>query len=130
MMVQLKELWDHNFFKTAQGMAYLEDIFRRYSILSPEVLLKLVGANPKTLFQQDVPGSAIIVDDLLAYAKNPLVLLAYYMCILHVLQHHRVSIKLRKTRFLPCSAEFVGQDLLPHGNAPASSKFPAISQLT
>ena len=70
--------------------------------------------------------ASIIIDDLLSFADSPVMLMAYFMAILQVFVHHRVSIKLRKTRFLPARAEFVGLDLLPEGNAPASSKYAAI----
>ena len=55
--------------------------------------------------------------------------MAYFVAILEVFVEHRVSIRLRKTRFLPSRAEFVGLDLLPEGNSPASSKFEAIQKL-
>ena len=74
--------------------------------------------------------ASIIINDLLSFADSPVMLMAYFMAILQVFVHHRVSIKLRKTRFLPARAEFVGLDLLPEGNAPASSKYAAIRELS
>ena len=56
--------------------------------------------------------------------------MARFIGVLKVFVHHRVSIKLRKTRFLPSQVEFVGLDLLPEGNAPASSKYAAIRELS
>ena len=75
------------------------------------------------------PDASIIIDDLLTFAKTPVMLMAYFRVVLKVLLHHRVSIKLRKTRFLPSRAEFMGLDLLPEGNSPASSKYSAIRAL-
>jgi hypothetical protein len=46
-----------------------------------------------------------------------------------VLQHHRVTIKLRKTRFFPARAEFVGVDITKEGNLPAESKYEALRGL-
>jgi hypothetical protein len=40
-----------------------------------------------------------------------------------ILQHYRVTIKLRKTRFFPARAEFVGVDVTKEGNSPAQSLF-------
>ena len=130
MMLQLKAAWDHNFFKTPEGLALVEEVCRRYHASVKETIAKLGALPPAEMLERDNPGSAVIVDDLLIYARSPIVLLAYFISILRVLQHHWVAIKLRKTRFLPSSAEFVGLDLLPHGNSPASSKFPAIAKLT
>jgi RNase H-like domain found in reverse transcriptase len=86
-------------------------------------------ASPKALLQVDPPDSSIIIDDLLLFAKHTVPLLAYFTAVLQVFIHHRVSIKLRKTWFLPSSAQFVGQDLKAKGNAPAASKYAAIHAL-
>jgi hypothetical protein len=45
------------------------------------------------------------------------------------LQHHRVTIKLRKTRFFPPGAEFAGVDVMKEGNSPAESKHEALKGL-
>jgi hypothetical protein len=81
------------------------------------------------LLKNGPPDSSIIIDDLLLFAKQPLPLLAYFTSVLQVFLHHWASIKLQKTRFLPSSAEFVGQDLKVKGNAPAASKYAAIRAL-
>jgi hypothetical protein len=75
------------------------------------------------------PGSAVIVDDILLFARTAAALLYYLICVLETLQHHRVTVKLRKTRFFPGRAEFVGIDILPDGNSPAKSKYEAIEEL-
>jgi hypothetical protein len=75
------------------------------------------------------PGSAVIVDDILLFARTAAALLYYLVCVLEMLQHHRVTVKLRKTRFLPSRAEFVGIDILKDGNSPAKSKYEAIEEL-
>ena len=54
----------------------------------------------------------------------------YFFCVLTVLQHHRVTVNLRKSRFFPKRAEFVRVDVLPTGNAPAQAKNKAIQNLT
>lgn len=73
--------------------------------------------------------SKIIVDDILLAAVNEEILLKYFRCCLEILQHYRVTIHLRKCRFLHTSAEFVGFDITSNGNAPAASKFPAFKRL-
>ena len=75
------------------------------------------------------PGSAVIVDDVILYAKTLWQLLFYFTCVLSVLQHHRVTVKLLKTRLLPKQAEFVGVDVMKEGNALAKSKYDAIDSL-
>jgi hypothetical protein len=82
----------------------------------------MLTQDPRRLLESDNPGSTVIVDDVIAYARNILVLLAYFKAMIMTLEHHRVAVKLRKCRFLPSRAEFVGMDLHPHGNSPASSK--------
>jgi hypothetical protein len=47
-----------------------------------------------------------------------------------VFQHHSVTVKLRKTRFLPMRAKFVGYDLLAEGNAPSALKYGPIRALS
>jgi hypothetical protein len=75
------------------------------------------------------PGSAVIVDDVILFAKTLWQLLFYFTCVLSVLQHHRVTVKLRKTRLLPKRAEFVGVDVTKEGNKPAQSKYATITEL-
>ena len=75
------------------------------------------------------PKSAVIVDDIILAAVHATTLLFYFMCVLQVLKHHRVTVNLRKSRFMPRRAEFVGIDVLPSGNAPAESKNKAIKTL-
>jgi hypothetical protein len=76
------------------------------------------------------PGSAVIVDDIILFAKTAAVLLTYFKCVIEILQHYRVTVKLRKTRFFPKRAEFVGVDIMTEGNTPAESKYEAIEKLT
>jgi hypothetical protein len=76
------------------------------------------------------PGSAVIVDDIILFAKTAAILLTYFKCVIEILKQYRVTVKLRKTRFLPKRAEFVGVDIMKEGNAPAESKYDAIEKLT
>jgi hypothetical protein len=62
------------------------------------------------------------VDNILSFAWTAAALLYYLLCILETLQHHRVTVKLRKTHSLPSRAEFVEIDILKEGNSPAKSK--------
>jgi RNase H-like domain found in reverse transcriptase len=130
MMLELKAIWDHDFFKTPAGIALIGEIKRKYAVFSAKALTEdKLTASPEALLSRDPPDSSIIIDDLLLFAKQPVPLLAYSISVLQVFLHHRVSIKLRKTRFPPSSAEFVGQDLKAKGNAPAASKYTAIRAL-
>ena len=73
--------------------------------------------------------SQVIVDDIMISAREVETLLEYLKCVLEVLQHHRCTAKLKKCRFLPSIAEFVGLDIHPEGNSPAKSKFEAFDKL-
>ena len=73
--------------------------------------------------------SQVIVDDIIIAAQNQDTLIQYFRCVLHTLQHYRVTAKLKKCRFLPSIAEFVGLDIHPSGNSPAKSKFEAFKKL-
>ena len=79
--------------------------------------------------EEPAPKSAVIVDDVILAAVNATTLLYYYTCVLSVLQFYRVTVKLRKSRFFPKRAEFVGLDVLNEGNSPARSKNEAIMNL-
>jgi ribosomal protein L21E len=73
--------------------------------------------------------SQVIVDDIIISARDNDTLIAYFKCILGILQHYRCTAKLKKCRFLPSVAEFVGLDIHPNGNSPARSKFEAFKKL-
>ena len=75
-------------------------------------------------------GSQVIVDDIMLYARDAATLIKYFVCVLQVLQHYRCTAKLRKCRFFPPVAEFVGLDVHPDGNSPAQSKFDAFRKLS
>jgi hypothetical protein len=75
------------------------------------------------------PGLAVIVDDIILFAKTAAIHLSYFKCVIEVLKHYRVTLKLRKTRFFPKRAEFVGFDIMKEGNTPAESKYDAIEKL-
>ena len=75
------------------------------------------------------PGSEVIVDNLFLYGDDPNQLLAYFECVLTVLQHHRATVKLKKCRFFEPDTEFVGIDITPEGNKPAASKDKAFRSM-
>ena len=75
-------------------------------------------------------GSQVIVDDIMLYAHDSDILVKYFACVLKVLQHYRCTAKLRKCRFFPPIAEFVGLDVHADGNSPAESKFDAFRKLS
>jgi hypothetical protein len=57
-------------------------------------------------------------------------LLRYFEVVLEVLEFYRVTVKLRKSRFVQQEVEFVGMDILSQGNSPAKSKDEAFHKLT
>ena len=73
--------------------------------------------------------SQVIVDDIMISAKDERTLIEYFKCILQILQHYRCTAKLKKCRFFPAVAEFVGLDVHPEGNSPAKAKFEAFRKL-
>lgn len=75
------------------------------------------------------PGSAVIADDIILFAKNTTLLLTYFINVLSVLLYYRVTVKLWKTRFIPTRAEFIGVDVLHTGNALAKAKYEPIEKL-
>ena len=85
-------------------------------------------ANAKKLGLQDFQ-SQVIVDDIMLSARESQTLIKYFECVLKVLLHYRCTAKLKKCRFLPSIAEFVGLDVHPEGNAPTRSKNEAFRKL-
>jgi hypothetical protein len=75
------------------------------------------------------PDSKTIVDDILLSAATPEELIRYFRVVLEVLEFYRVSVKLRKCRFMMQEVEFVGVDILSEGNRPAKSKDEAFEKL-
>jgi hypothetical protein len=77
------------------------------------------------------PGLAVIVDNIILFTKTAAILLSYFKCVIKVLTHYRVMVKLRKTMFSPKKeAEFVGVDIMKEGKTPAKSKYEAIKRPT
>ena len=70
----------------------------------------------------DGVGSENIVDDIIVHARTVDALFEYFEVVLGVLQDFRITVSLRKCRFLQESVEFVGLDIEAAGNRPAKSK--------
>ena len=101
-MMGLKKLWDHKFFETEEGLKLIEKAKMWYKRLAPVAITNdSLTLSSEMLRRREKPDSSIIIDDLLAFSKTPLMLMAYFVAILEVFIEHRVSIRLRKTRFLP-----------------------------
>ena len=79
---------------------------------------------------KDDPDAKTIVDDVILYAYTVEALLQYFEAVLEILQHYRVTVKLRKCRFIQTKAKFVGMDILSQGNTPAQSKDEAFQKTT
>lgn len=68
-----------------------------------------------------------IVDDIFIHSEDNEALHKYFKVFLEVcMLRYRITINLKKTRFLPQSAEFVGVDMEAQGNRPVSSKMPTL----
>jgi hypothetical protein len=70
MMLELKAIWDHDFFKTPAGIALIGEIRRKYAVFSANALSKPeLIASPEELLKNDPPDSFIIIDDLLLFCQ-------------------------------------------------------------
>jgi hypothetical protein len=76
------------------------------------------------------PTSTVKVDNTILGAKTLLQLLFYFTCVLKIFQHHRVTVKLKKTCVLPKWATFVAIDVMREGKSPVQSKNEAIQKIT
>lgn len=74
-------------------------------------------------------GSQNITDDIILHSEKVEWLLTYFECLLKTFLKYRVTISLRKTRFFPTTAEFVGIDVRPEGNTPSAAKDKAFQNL-
>lgn len=79
--------------------------------------------------QRPWTDAEVIVDDVMLHSVDKTALIQYFEVVLGVLQHYQVTVKLKKCRFFPQSAEFVGMDVEKDGNRPAKSKMQALLQL-
>jgi hypothetical protein len=122
IVLQMKKEWDATWSDEKKASSLIQKTFERYEGGDDRLEQAETLRSAKT-------GSSVVVDDLIVYAMNVKGLLAYWECILQTLLHYRVTIRLRKTRFLPTRAEFVGVDVLASGNSPAQSKYESISKL-
>ena len=70
----------------------------------------------------DTTNTRIIIDDIVSWACEEDLALAYIRCQLIVCQAYRFNLNLLKSFFFPQRFEFVGIDVSPDGNRPAKSK--------
>lgn len=90
---------------------------------------KLAHLPPAPDKKDENTGSKTIVDDVMLYSNSLRCVIEYFIAVLTVLREHRATINLKKCRFCPEVAEFVGVDVLAEGNAPSKSKFAAVDRL-
>jgi len=127
MVLNMEVSWKAFYHNPETGLALIREVLRLYSQLSPNA--EGIQVDAVVLYKNGGAGSAIIIDDVMLFAKNVIALLAYFISMLMTLQHHRVAINLKKTRFLPTRAEFLGVDVMKNGNSPAKSKYGALLKL-
>jgi hypothetical protein len=131
MILEMKKEWTEKYKET--GAKVIEQIISMYRTLTqPEFVEKvkeLSEANPDVEFLKGDPTLLAILDDILWASTTILSLLAFFSASLQVFQHYSVSFNLKKCRFLPTRAEFVGLDVLINGNTPAKSKYDVIGTL-
>jgi hypothetical protein len=99
-------------------IAMVGDMRKAWNALAEKGEIKLCSTTVPKLGKDD-PDSKTIIDDVILYAYTPDALIKYFTVVLEVLQHYRVNVKLRKSRFLQQAVEFVGVDILAEGNSPA-----------
>ncbi|CAJ1946484.1 unnamed protein product, partial [Cylindrotheca closterium] len=124
--IQFKKEW-HELYKRDPKAALqkLLDIINQHRAA---ITLNLGESAVKDI-EAKVAIALLETDDIMLFDTNILSLIAYFVATLEILQRYRVTVNLRKTRFLPARAEFVGRDLLPNGNTPAQSKYSTIKKL-
>ena len=71
-------------------------------------------------------GDRQIVDDVLLFANCPIALILYFECVCHIFTKWRLSFNPKKCDFFLDRVEWIGFDLCPTGNRPASSKFDMV----
>jgi hypothetical protein len=132
MVIQFKYKW-HAHYGT-EGMQLINQIIQLYKELTPEefqhMLEATIGQSSSNIHATRDPGSAVIVDGIIMYAKCVISLLAYYLSILEMLKFYQVTANLHKGQYFPTRTKFIGTDVLAKGNAPAESKYFAIEKLT
>ena len=94
-------------------------------------IIRVTDANEIFLGKKKiVSGSRTVIDDILLYCSNIKLILIYFECVCKVFQKYRVSFRLDKCEFLKSRVEYVGINLMRHGNTPAQSKFDMINHWT
>jgi hypothetical protein len=93
MTDQLNQIWEGEFFQINLGVRLIQEIIEMYRTHSPTAFpTNMLNQDPRQLLESDNPGSTVIVDDVIAYARNILVLLAYFKAMLMTLEHHGVAV--------------------------------------
>jgi hypothetical protein len=82
---------------------------------------KNVACSLGIIIDEDM-NTTIIVDNIISWAKQVTAALLYVECQLCVCQSQNLSLGLKKSHIFPKQFEFVGVDVSPDGNHPATSK--------
>ena len=113
MMKDLKTEWDNMFITRVTAMK----IYGSHIITIDTNQDVVIGA------VKLVWGSKTIIDDILLWCDKKDLTLLLFTCVCEVFKKYRVSFRLDKCEFLKEQVEYVGHDILRHGNSPVQSKF-------
>ena len=97
---------------------------QEWQALFRERFPELTDTDIETAFIQS--GDRQIVDDILIFSNDPTTLLLYFECVCHIFTKWRLSFNPKKCDYFLDRVEWIGFDLRPQGNSPASSKFDSI----
>jgi hypothetical protein len=116
MMKNLKDEWDFLFIQIVRTIKFLSE--EPVTVTAADEIF--IGG------KKVVAGTKTIIDDILLWCNNIELIMIYLECICKIFKKYRVSFRLDKCDFLKERVEYVGHDILSHGNCPASSKFNLI----
>ena len=105
------------------------DLRDQWNAIAEEKGIKIVRLTEELTGDEPTADSKVIVDDVINHSNNVETLLQYFTIVLTVLCFYCVSIELKKTRFFPQEAEFMGMDITKDGNKPAKSKVDGLERL-